>query len=58
MSFVQISFLPVVSITWYSWHASNALGLTRAAAVFGGLLILEYQKSSAAKASHIAGAGG
>ncbi|PIZ23929.1 MAG: hypothetical protein COY49_00700 [Comamonadaceae bacterium CG_4_10_14_0_8_um_filter_57_29] len=31
------------------------LGLTRAAAAFGGLLILEYQKSSAAKASHCAG---
>ncbi|MDD5030679.1 MAG: hypothetical protein PHH58_14480 [Rhodoferax sp.] len=29
--------------------------LTRAVAGFGGLLMLEYQKSSAAKASHGAG---
>ncbi|MDD5028417.1 MAG: hypothetical protein PHH58_02785 [Rhodoferax sp.] len=28
------------------------LAVTRPAAVFGGLLMLEYQKSSAAKASH------
>jgi len=34
-----------------------AVALDRAVAGFGGLLILEYQKSSAAKASHCAALG-
>ena len=57
----------MVLIISHALCASNALfascasftsRLTRAAAVFGGFLMVAYHKSSAAKASHVAGAGG